>query len=75
MHADATLYAGLFDGAESASLALDPQRKGYVHVVRGAITVNGHALRSGDALKLAGESLLTLTAGQKAEVLVFDLAP
>src|SRR6476646_1125076 len=41
IHADAKLYAGLFDGAEAATLTLDPKRKGYVHVVQGHVEVNG----------------------------------
>ncbi len=75
IHADARVYAGLFDGAESVHLALDPARKAYVHVVRGAIDVNGHALQSGDAALLAGEPEVRLNQGRDAEVLVFDLAP
>jgi hypothetical protein len=75
MHADARLYAGLFDGPETATLALDPARKAYVHLVRGALRVNGQALQGGDAALLHGESRLSLDAGQDAEVLVFDLAP
>ena len=74
IHADAALYAGLFDGSESAALALDPARKAYVHVVRGAIEVNGQRLEGGDAALLAGESRMELSAGEDAEVLVFDLA-
>ena len=74
VHADATVRAGLFDGAESARLTLDPRRKAYVHVVRGTLRVNGHALRAGDALKLAEEAELRLDEGRQAEVLVFDLA-
>jgi redox-sensitive bicupin YhaK (pirin superfamily) len=74
MHADARLYAGLFDGSESATLALDPARKGYVFLVRGALSVNGQALAAGDAALLSGESQVTLTEGADAEVLVFDLA-
>ena len=74
MHADARLYAGLFDGSESATLALDPARKGYVFLVRGALSVNGQALAAGDAALLSGESQVTLTQGADAEVLVFDLA-
>ena len=56
IHADAALYAGLFDGDESAKLALDPARKAYVHLVRGALEVNGQRLRAGDAALLARES-------------------
>ena len=75
IHADAALYAGLFDGDEAATLPLNPARKAYVHVARGALTVNGEKLQKGDAALLANESSLTLADGQDAEVLVFDLAP
>ncbi len=75
MHADASLYAGLFDGDESAALPLDPRRKAYVHLVRGDLRVNGQDLHTGDAVLVADESRLTLEQGRDAEVLVFDLAP
>jgi len=75
IHADAALYAGLFDGAEQARLALDPARKAYVHLVRGELTVNGRPLAAGDALKIEGEAQLSLRDGRDAEVLIFDLAP
>lgn len=74
VHADAKLYAGLFDGAEAATLALDPARKGYVHLVRGELTVNGQRLSGGDAALLDGEEALRIADGKEAEVLVFDLA-
>ena len=74
IHADAELYAGLFDGDEAATLPLNPARKAYVHVTRGTLAVNGQNLREGDAALLADESRLTLSDGQDAEVLVFDLA-
>ena len=75
IHADAAMYAGLFDGAESATLALAPARKAYVHLVRGRLRANGQDLGAGDALLIDGESQLVLSGGQDAEVLVFDLAP
>ena len=74
IHADAALRAGLFDGAERAELALDPQRIAYVHLVRGSLRVNGVALQGGDAARLDQESHLVLDQGHDAEVLVFDLA-
>ena len=74
IHANAALYAGLFDGDEKAQLALDPQRKGYVHLVRGTLVVNGQPISAGDAVLLEGESSVTLSKGSDAEVLVFDLA-
>lgn len=74
IHADARLFAGLFDGDEQAELPLNTQRKAYVHAVRGEITVNGHVLQAGDALLLDQEPGLSLRDGKNAEVLVFDLA-
>ena len=74
LHADARIHVGLFDGAEAAELALDPQRLAYVHLARGRLVANGHTLQAGDALKLDGERQLSLSGGEQAEVLVFDLA-
>jgi len=70
---DARVYAGLFDGDERADLALGPGRRAYVHVARGAITVNGVELQAGDALKLTDSGPVALRQGRGAEVLVFDL--
>lgn len=75
MHADARLYSGLFDGAQSAELTLAPHRKAYVQVLRGTIEVNGAALSGGDAALLDNETRIALSQGKDAEVLVFDLAP
>ena len=74
LNADARLYAGLFDGAETATLELDPSRKAYVHLVRGVLTVNGETLSTGDALALSDTSRIELGGADQAEVLVFDLA-
>ena len=75
IHADAKMYAGLFNGAESATLALDASRKTYVHLIRGQLEANGQPLHAGDAVALQAESQLQLACGESAEVLVFDLAP
>ena len=72
MNQDACLYAGLLDGAERAELALAKGRRGYVHVARGSISVNGQRLDAGDAMRLEGGKI-ELEGGKAAEVLVFDL--
>jgi redox-sensitive bicupin YhaK (pirin superfamily) len=74
IHADASMYAGLFDGAERAELALEPQRLAYVHLVRGEAQINGQPLKAGDAVTLDGETRLLIDQGRAAEVIVFDLA-
>ena len=73
IHQDARVYAGLFDGAERASLSIAPNRLMYVHVARGTVQANDVALEAGDALKLSDTPQLQLQDGRDAEVLVFDL--
>ena len=73
IHADASIYSGLFDGAQQLVRPLDPRRRFYVHVVRGAVSVNGEPLQAGDALRIEQERELRLGDASDAEVLVFDL--
>ncbi len=75
IHQDARVHAGLFDGTESAALTLAPGRLCYVHLARGALSVNGQALQAGDGAQLRGTGALALSAAHQAEVLVFDLPP
>jgi hypothetical protein len=72
MHQDGFMFAGLFDGDERASRDIARGRKGYVHVARGSVTVNGERLGAGDALK-TDSGAIRLEGGSGAEVLVFDL--
>jgi redox-sensitive bicupin YhaK (pirin superfamily) len=74
MNADATIFAGLFDEGEAATLVLDTDRLTYVHLARGALSVNGYMLEEGDGALLEMEPELRLESGRHAEVLVFDLA-
>ncbi|CPM68714.1 pirin-like protein [Bordetella pertussis] len=73
IHQDARLYAGLFDGTESAELPLAAGRRSWVHVARGSLVVNGQRLGAGDGLALQDEAAVRLGDGEGAEVLVFDL--
>ncbi|MDR5792474.1 pirin family protein [Caballeronia sp. LZ008] len=72
--ANARIFAGLFDGDERADFDVPAGRRVYVHVARGAVTVNGEALGAGDAVKLEDVSKVTIEKGDNAEVLLFDLA-
>jgi quercetin 2,3-dioxygenase len=74
INADASIEAGIFDTGEAAHKALAQDRLAYVHVARGEVVVNGHALRAGDAAWLDGEPQLEISQGRNADVLVFDLA-
>ena len=73
IHADARVFAALVDQAETCSHQLNANRAAYVHVARGSVTVNGEILNAGDAAMITDEELITLSSGQNAEILLFDL--
>ena len=70
---DAALYAGILTGADEVSFPLQAGRIGYLHVAHGALTVNGIALKAGDAVRVDDEAAITLNGADNAEVLLFDL--
>lgn len=77
VHQDARIYAGLFDGGETAEHVISQGRALWVHVARGAIDVNGQRLVEGDAVAIdpgAGDpARATFANGSGAEILVFNL--
>ena len=73
IHQDASLYAAILGPGDSLAHPLAKRRAAYVHLIRGALTVNGTPLKGGDALKLAGEANVSLSDAEDAEVLLFDL--
>jgi quercetin 2,3-dioxygenase len=73
IHQDARVYAGLFDGAERADYALAAGRRAWVHVARGALSLDDTPLNAGDGAGVSGPARLVLHAGAEAEVLLFDL--
>jgi len=73
IHLDASIYAGLLDGADKAVHPLAKGRRAYVHVARGEVTANGTPLKTGDALKATDTAQIVLEQGRDAEVILFDL--
>ena len=74
IHQDAKLYAGLIDPEHPAEHALLPGRRAYLHVARGAASLNGEALEAGDGARIENESKIRLESNSSAEILLFDLA-
>jgi redox-sensitive bicupin YhaK (pirin superfamily) len=73
VHQDVSLYAGLFDEGERATLELRPGRHAWVHVARGSVELNGATLDAGDAAALSEPGALAILGKEGGEVLVFDL--
>jgi len=75
VYQDTKVYAGLFDGEESAQLELNPKRFGYLHVAKGDLEINGYRFSAGDGARIRKEPTLTFSKGNQSEVLLFDLRP
>ena len=73
IHQDALVYAALLEGKDAVAHRLAPARRAYVHIARGAVKVNGSALKVGDGAKIENESSIELKDARDAEVLLFDL--
>ncbi|MGZ8288932.1 MAG: pirin family protein [Telluria sp.] len=73
IHQDAAVYATIMQAGDSLEHPLERGRTGYVHVIRGRVSVNGTALNGGDAVKLSDEPMVALGGAEAAEILLFDL--
>ena len=73
IHQDADVWTALLQPGESVRHALAPGRYAWVHVARGAVSLNGSTLGAGDGAAVSDESALEITAAAGAEVLLFDL--
>ena len=75
LHQDARLYVSRLGEGEAIEATLGTGRLGYLHLIRGNVTVNGERLAGGDAAKVRDEMRLAIRAGEDSEVLLFDLPP
>lgn len=75
IHQDVDLYATCLGEGEEITLRREAGRKVWVQIARGRAEVNGTALKAGDGVALADESLLTLRGVDDAEILLFDMNP
>lgn len=74
IHQDVRLFAGLIDGAEKLRYDNPKDRYAWVQVARGTVQMNGEKLKAGDGICVSGAENLSFTNGEKAELLLFDLA-
>jgi quercetin 2,3-dioxygenase len=74
IHQDVKVYNSLLPAGAQVTHALDEGRHAWVQVVSGAVVVNGTELRAGDGAAASGETALNISAGEDAEIILFDLA-
>ena len=73
IHQDADLFASLLAPKARIAHRIAPGRLAFLHLVNGAIRVNGIALKTGDAAKIDAEESLDIVADEDSELLLFDL--
>ena len=73
VHRDADLFAGLLGPQVQVSHRIAAGRLAYLHLIKGAVHVNGVALKTGDAAKIEAEEALVIVADEDSELLLFDL--
>lgn len=74
IHQNVNLYASLLQQGQKIEYSLSPDRHGWLQVVKGAITLNGQALTTGDGAAISHETQLAIAAEENSEFLLFDLA-
>jgi redox-sensitive bicupin YhaK (pirin superfamily) len=74
IHQDAELYVAELERDEEATFRIALNRSVWVHVARGEATVCDHELVAGDGLAATGEDRIVAKAGDRATLLLFDLA-
>jgi redox-sensitive bicupin YhaK (pirin superfamily) len=73
LHQDACLYQLQLPAGESASHALAPGRKAYLHVVSGSLRVQGEEFGEGDGATISDVDNIDFEALAESEALLFDL--
>jgi len=72
---DMTLSRWALKQGEEGAVAVEADRKIWIQVVKGDVTVNGENASRSDAFAIWDEAMLTIVANSDAEILLFDLPP
>ena len=74
IHQDVHVLIGQVEAGGELAHRLEPGRQAWVHLIRGAATVNGKSIATGDAAAITGEPAVTILGiDPNTEVLVFDV--
>ena len=74
IHQDVDLYSAVLQKGDHVSYQLQPNRYGWLQVAKGEVSLNGNALKAGDAVALSEAESLKIGTDTSAEILLFDLA-
>ena len=71
---DCKVYLATIDSGRGVSHEFEPDRHGWVQVLRGTVELNEQLLEAGDGAAISEEPKVTLKSPGTAEVMLFDLS-
>lgn len=74
IHQDVRVLVARLEPGKSVRHTFASGRHGYVQVAKGALVLNGQAMKAGDGAGLSEEAAAILEASVASEVILFDLA-
>jgi quercetin 2,3-dioxygenase len=74
LHQDVDLHLAVVGTDQRRTLPLGAGRQAWIHVARGALSLNGTVLAEGDGAALGDTPAVDIVGRDEGEVLVFDLA-
>jgi quercetin 2,3-dioxygenase len=73
LHQDASVHVGRLEPGVTVTHTLGEGRGAYAYVIEGAATFDGERLETGDAVKVADQSGLTIVAEETTELILVDV--
>lgn len=71
---DAEIFLSDLDKEKEIKYEIDTNRGAYLHLIEGAVNVNGMSLLPGDAVKLFQEKILVVNSLESSKIILFDMA-
>ena len=71
--ADADIYAAQLNGDQEIRFSIPEQKKAWVQVARGQLSLNGVSLNEGDGVAINDPGPLNFSNGEQAEFILFEL--
>ena len=70
---DTDIYLGIINNGESISSKFGKERKIWLQLIKGKISISGNVLETGDGASIEDEENLKITASEKSEFLIFNM--
>ena len=71
---DAEIWVAKLDADVEAIRPLEPGRRAWLHVARGAVKLGEEVLTAGDAAAITDQEQIAVKSNEESEVLLFDMA-